>query len=189
MRPDAPDGLLKQFTKTVLKTALEGELTEHLWHEKHRAHVGRRRPKVRVFVHDDVLRELVAAKLAKKWSPAQISRWLRRRHPSRPQWHVCHETIYEGIYRSVIVVSSAQNLHTGRTYRQRRGRDRSKDGSLKLSTRMRSIHDRPKNVESRHQAAFPMAGCFAVDGFDRSLIETRSGIRDHSALNATRRLE
>ena len=30
-----PDGLLKQLTKTVLETALNGELTEHLGHEKH----------------------------------------------------------------------------------------------------------------------------------------------------------
>ncbi|MEA9985797.1 IS256 family transposase [Subtercola sp. RTI3] len=32
-----PDGLLKQFTKTVLETALNEEMTEHLGHEKHRA--------------------------------------------------------------------------------------------------------------------------------------------------------
>ncbi len=30
-----PDGLLKQMTKTVLETALDEELTEHLGHEKH----------------------------------------------------------------------------------------------------------------------------------------------------------
>jgi putative transposase len=30
-----PDGLLKQLTKTVLETALEQELTEHLGHDKH----------------------------------------------------------------------------------------------------------------------------------------------------------
>ena len=30
-----PDGLLKQLTKTVLETALNQELTEHLGHEKH----------------------------------------------------------------------------------------------------------------------------------------------------------
>src|SRR5215469_6484761 len=30
-----PDGLLKQLTKTVLETALNEELTEHLGHEKH----------------------------------------------------------------------------------------------------------------------------------------------------------
>jgi transposase-like protein len=32
-----PDGLLKQFTKSVLETALNEEMTEHLGHEKHRA--------------------------------------------------------------------------------------------------------------------------------------------------------
>ena len=32
-----PDGLLKQFTKTVQETALNEEMTEHLGHEKNRA--------------------------------------------------------------------------------------------------------------------------------------------------------
>jgi transposase-like protein len=32
-----PDGLLKQFTRSVLETALNEEMTEHLGHEKHRA--------------------------------------------------------------------------------------------------------------------------------------------------------
>jgi hypothetical protein len=32
-----PDGLLKQFTKTVLETALNKEMTEHLGHEKNQA--------------------------------------------------------------------------------------------------------------------------------------------------------
>ena len=32
-----PDGLLKQLTKTVLETALNEEMTEHLGHEDHRA--------------------------------------------------------------------------------------------------------------------------------------------------------
>ena len=35
-----PDGLLKQFTKSVLETALNEEMTEHLGHEKHRAAEG-----------------------------------------------------------------------------------------------------------------------------------------------------
>ena len=30
-----PDGLLKQLTKTVIETALNQEMTEHLGHEKH----------------------------------------------------------------------------------------------------------------------------------------------------------
>src|SRR3546814_12251050 len=32
-----PDGLLKQFTKTVLETALNEEMTEHLGHDKNPA--------------------------------------------------------------------------------------------------------------------------------------------------------
>lgn len=36
-----PDGLLKLFTKNVLETALNEEMTEHLGHEKNRAEPGR----------------------------------------------------------------------------------------------------------------------------------------------------
>ena len=36
-----PDGLLKLFTKRVLETALNEEMTEHLGHEKNRAEPGR----------------------------------------------------------------------------------------------------------------------------------------------------
>lgn len=36
-----PDGLLKQLTKTVLETALNAELTEHLGHGKHADQPGR----------------------------------------------------------------------------------------------------------------------------------------------------
>ena len=32
-----PDGLLKQFTKTVFETALNEEMTEHLGHDKNQA--------------------------------------------------------------------------------------------------------------------------------------------------------
>jgi Transposase, Mutator family len=35
LSPTGPDGLLKQLTKTVLETALNEELTEHLGSEKH----------------------------------------------------------------------------------------------------------------------------------------------------------
>ena len=42
-----PDGLLKQFTKSVLETALNEEMTEHLGHEKNRAAEGRESTNVR----------------------------------------------------------------------------------------------------------------------------------------------
>ena len=36
-----PDGLLKQLTKTVLETALNAEMTDHLGHAKHQDEPGR----------------------------------------------------------------------------------------------------------------------------------------------------
>jgi len=42
-----PDGLLKLFTKTVLETALNEEITEHLGYEKNRAEPGRPSANVR----------------------------------------------------------------------------------------------------------------------------------------------
>lgn len=42
-----PDGLLKLFTKNVLETALNEEMTEHLGHAKHRATPGREEGNIR----------------------------------------------------------------------------------------------------------------------------------------------
>jgi len=42
-----PDGLLKQFTKSVLETALNEEMTDHLGHEKNQAAEGRESSNVR----------------------------------------------------------------------------------------------------------------------------------------------
>lgn len=42
-----PDGLLKLFTKNVLETAMNEEMTEHLGHEKNRAEPGRESTNVR----------------------------------------------------------------------------------------------------------------------------------------------
>src|SRR4030095_8643827 len=42
-----PNGLLKLFTKNVLETALNEEMTEHLGHEKNQAEVGRDSTNVR----------------------------------------------------------------------------------------------------------------------------------------------
>ena len=122
------------------------------WYAHSQAHVRRRRPKLRRFAVDSQLRELVAGKLGKRWSPGQISRWLRRRFRRRPGWHVCTETIYDAVYRGLISPTDRRNLRTGRMYRHRHGRGRSRDGALKQSTKMKSIHQRPAVVESRRQA-------------------------------------
>ncbi|MDR3069406.1 MAG: IS30 family transposase [Propionibacteriaceae bacterium] len=122
------------------------------WFAHGQAHLNRRRPKPHRFSVDPELRDVVAAKLRKRWSPQQISRWLRRRWPKRTRWHVCAETIYGAVYQGLITAADQQTLRTGRLYRHRRGRGRTRQGALKQSTNMRSIHDRPAAVEDRKQA-------------------------------------
>src|SRR6185312_11444621 len=98
------------------------------WFAHSQAYLRRRRAKPRRFAVDAELREIVAGKLVTHWSPAQISRWLRRRYRRRRSWQVCTETIYEAVYRGLVVPVDRQNLRTGRTYRRRRGRGRTRDG-------------------------------------------------------------
>jgi IS30 family transposase len=141
------------------------------WYAHNQAYTRRRRPRPRIFAEDAKLRAVVAAKLGRHWSPAQISRWLRRRYRRRASWRVCAETIYESLYRGLIVAAGQQNLRTGRTYRHHRGRGRSRDGSLRQSTRMKPIHDRPPAASSRRQAGH-WEGDLIVGAAQRSAIAT-----------------
>jgi IS30 family transposase len=121
------------------------------WFAHNQAYLRRRRPKPRRLVIDEQLRAVVADRLGRHWSPRQISRWLRRRWPRRRSWHLCIETIYESVYRGVVVVIDRQTLRTGRIYRHKHGRGRTREGALKQSTKMKSIHSRPAVVETRAQ--------------------------------------
>ena len=53
---------------------------------------------VGVFARNELLKQLVQEKLQLQWSPEQIAGWLWGEHPDRPEWHVCYETFYQGIY-------------------------------------------------------------------------------------------
>ena len=119
------------------------------WYAHNQAYLRRRRPKPRRLATDAALREAVVGKLAKRWSPGQISRWLRRRHGRRAGWQVCVETLYQAIYQGLVGPVARANLRSGRIYRHRRGRGRSRDGALKQLTSLRSIHERPASVETR----------------------------------------
>ena len=141
------------------------------WFAHNQAYLRRRRARLRRFAVDAALREVVAGKLGRHWSPAQISRWLRRRYRRRSDWHVCTETIYEAVYRGLVVPVDRQNLRTGRTYRRRRGRGRTRDGALKQSTCMKSIHDRPGAVRLRRQAGH-WEGDLIIGAGQRSAIAT-----------------
>jgi IS30 family transposase len=57
-----------------------------------------RRPKPAKLATHERLRRLVAAKLRLRWSPQQISGWLRRRYADDPELQVSHETIYTSLF-------------------------------------------------------------------------------------------
>jgi IS30 family transposase len=89
-----------------------------------RARERMRRPRSGRLLRDDGLRAQVQAKLELEWSPEQIAAWLRLEFPDRPSWHVCHETIYQALYRggSGVRRQLTRRLRTGRPLCKRRRR-------------------------------------------------------------------
>jgi transposase, IS30 family len=141
------------------------------WYAHGQAHLRRRRPRPRVFEADPELAAVVAGLLEQRWSPGQISRWLRRRYPRRPRWHACTETIYDAVYRGLITPVSPQLLRTARTYRHRRGRGRSRDGALRQCTTIKPIAQRPPAAANRRQAGH-WEGDLIIGASQRSAIAT-----------------
>ncbi len=107
------------------------------------------RPKTAKLAGNAELRELVAAKLEESWSPEQVSAWLRRQFPGRPEMQVCHETIYQSIYvqgRGALRRELASCLRTGRALRRPRRRDGERRGKI---PGMVMISERPAEVADR----------------------------------------
>ncbi len=93
------------------------------------------------------LRRLVAAKLARQWSPQQITGWLRRTYPGDPDRQVSHETIYRSLFvqsRGVLKQELAQHTAAARAA-ARPGRDAASATTLGISsTRSRFVNARRK---------------------------------------------
>ncbi len=85
---------------------------------------------------------------AKKWSPEQISGWLRREHPEDPDWWVSHESIYHAVFvqaKPELRRELARCLRSGRVRRRPRGRVT----KGKRISGMVNISERPAEVEDR----------------------------------------
>jgi IS30 family transposase len=108
-----------------------------------------RRPKQGKLAGCPRLRREVAEKLALKWSPEQISRWLAGAHPDDPEMHVSHETIYLSLFvqsRGELRRELHHSLRTGRVIR--RSKQRQATGAGRIPG-MVMISERPAEVEDR----------------------------------------
>ena len=108
-----------------------------------------RRPKQGKLAGCPRLRREVAKKLALKWSPEQISRWLAGVHPDDPEMHVSHETIYLSLFvqsRGELRRELHHSLRTGRVIR--RSKQRQATGAGRIPG-MVMISERPAEVEDR----------------------------------------
>ena len=95
------------------------------------------------------LRQVVATKLACRWSPQQIAGWLRQTFPSDPDMQVSHETIYRSLFvQSRGVLKRALVQHLRRPRRLRRARAATSRPRSRILDAV-SIRDRPAEVADR----------------------------------------
>jgi IS30 family transposase len=118
-------------------------------HAAHRAAVERRaRPQERKLADGGELRRFVSERLAKRWSPEQISQALRVEFPDRDDMYACAETIYQAIYDpdSLLRRCSPRPLRTGRLRRHHHRQGRRTNRFVEPMT---MIDQRPVEVEDR----------------------------------------
>jgi IS30 family transposase len=96
----------------------------------------------------------VSGKLGEKWSPRQISRWLREQYPDQPEWWVSTETIYQAVFyqaRGALrdEVARQVQLRSGRASRRPQSRVAAAARSRKPWVEGFHISTRPAEVADR----------------------------------------
>jgi IS30 family transposase len=110
-----------------------------------------RRPKRCKLACNAQLRQRVARKLKRRWSPQQIAGWLKQMHPEDESKRVSHETIYRSLFiqaRGALRKELAQHLRSKRTMRRSKRASSKGDGRGQI-TDIVSISERPASVEDR----------------------------------------
>jgi IS30 family transposase len=131
-----------------------------------------RRPRRPLLAQEPELRRIVQEKLELEWSPAQIASYLRETYPDRREWHLCHETIYQGLYhggRGGLSRTLTRKLRTGRPLRKRRRSPIARTPRFIAPGRL--IDERPVIVEHRARIG-DWEGDLIVGRMSRSAIGT-----------------
>jgi IS30 family transposase len=137
-----------------------------------------RRPKRCRLASQGRLRQVVASKLRRKWSPQQIAGWLRVTFPNHPEMHVSHETIYRTLFiqaRGALKKELTRYLRSPRALRRARTYNPKRQGRGGIVDAI-SIRERPAAVEDRavpgHWEGDLLAG--GNDSWIATLVERRS---------------
>ena len=119
------------------------EADQSAWERAHRATLCRLATRAE-------LRWRVAEKLARQWSPQQISGWLKQEFGSDQEVQISHETIYKSLFvqaRGVLKKQLMVHLRRRRQLRQAKGGTR-KQGLGSIVDAI-SIRERPAEAEDR----------------------------------------
>jgi len=123
---------------------------------------------------DPELRTVVQNKLELEWSPEQIAAYLRRAYPDLPSWHLCHETIFQALYRGARAGLNrrlTRRLRTGRPLRKRRRRPDQRQRRFVVS--YQRIAHRPAVVAERSRL-----GDWEGDLVRHEALCNRAGVED-----------
>ena len=116
------------------------------WYAHNQAIVRRRRPKAFCVADGGRLHAVVNEKLALKWSPGQISRYVERTFPD-PEMRCSPEAIYQAIYAGRLGRQEGK-LRTGRRCRKRQRRGVHQPPRIK---NIRPVTDRPAAAADRSE--------------------------------------
>ncbi|AKJ35552.1 IS30-like element ISAhy3 family transposase [Aeromonas hydrophila] len=118
----------------------------------HRANRMAKRPKACLLERNSRLRELVLEKLELKWSPEQISGWLKRTMPRQKAMQISAETIYKTLYfRSRSALHHLLVKHLRRSHSLRHGKRHTRKGERGTINIVNgiSIHERSRHIDNR----------------------------------------
>ena len=119
----APSSISREIRRNGSRTALSRHYDAEV--ADARAWTRARRPKACRLATHPALRTLVAKQLCAKWSPGQISAWLRVTYPHDAGMQLSPETIYRSLYvqtRGVLRRELTAHLRRGHSIRRSRGR-------------------------------------------------------------------
>jgi IS30 family transposase len=106
------------------------------------------RPKACKLARHRRLQQAVARKLARNWSPQQISVWLERHYAGDQTMRVSHETIYRTLFIQARGVLKKELLSHLRSRRQMRSSSKPGQGGGQISDAI-SIRERPAEAQDR----------------------------------------